>query len=70
LKSIVLASAVRKAVSSSAFMRARGVPSRSRRVSEPFGVVLELLLLLDVSDVVISDGMSDVVTDDWIEVLD
>ena len=39
-KSAEAASAVRKAVSSSAFMKARGVPRLSSRVREPWGVVL------------------------------
>lgn len=40
LNSIVDASAVRKAVISSALTRARGEPVLSSRVREPFGLVL------------------------------
>ena len=47
LKSMVLASAVRKAVISSAFMRARGPPERSSSARRPLGVVLSLLAMLE-----------------------
>ena len=45
------------------------MPSRWKRVNEPFRLVLELLLL-SVSDAVVSDGVSSVVVDDRVGALD
>ena len=61
LKSIVLASAVRKAVISSALIRARGEPDLSKRVRLPFGVVLGALEVDGVAEAVVAEEVLDLV---------
>lgn len=69
LNNIVLARAVRNAVSSSALTRARGVPSRSNNVSEPLGEVPDLFGLSG-SKVSLSGGVSKAVVDDRLDPID